>query len=102
MRKSLRVQVRVDEKLRARLDNAEKVAKIKESSFFVELLEAYCEYVESNDEISFPLTVIPKKKLEILNEQLELALANNPSPILQKGRGKSRMLGKMTRKAIGG
>ncbi|MDR1190791.1 MAG: hypothetical protein LBK60_03880 [Verrucomicrobiales bacterium] len=97
MRKSLRVQVRINEELRARLDNVEQIAKIKESVFFAELLEAYCDYVEANAEISFPLTVIPKKKLAALHEQLE----SNPPPTAKKGRGGSHMLGRIAAKTSG-
>ncbi len=74
--------MRVSEELRARLDQAEKIAKIKESVFFVELLEAYCDYVESNDETRFPLAVISKKELEELKAQADQT-ANS------KGRGQA-------------
>jgi hypothetical protein len=93
MRKSLRVQVRVSEELRARLDSAEKIAKIKESVFFVELLEAYCDYVESNDETRFPLSVISKKELEELKAKAYPATTS-------KGRSKTgRMLKRIGSKA---
>lgn len=59
--KELRVQVRISEELRRRIDAAEKITHIKESVFMTACLEAYCDYVEKHGEITFPLVVKPAR-----------------------------------------
>lgn len=59
-RKEARVQVRISDDLRERLDKAVDATGIPEPVIVARCVEAYCDYVEEHGEATFPLIVKPK------------------------------------------
>ena len=59
-RKEARVQVRISDDLRKRLDQAIDATGIPEPVIVARCVEAYCDYVEAHGEATFPLIVKPK------------------------------------------
>ena len=68
-RKEVRVAVRITPQLRTRIDNAVESTGVPEAVVVTKCLEAYCDYVEQQGEITFPLIVKPKSKEEAQAKQ---------------------------------
>ena len=68
-RKEVRVAVRITNELRTRIDNAVKSTGIPEAVVVSKCLEAYCDYVEEEGSITFPLLLKPKRKEASKGEQ---------------------------------
>ena len=55
--KEKRLSVRVDDKLKSRLEEAERVTGVDEATIVRQCLSAFCDHVERNGRVVFPLTI---------------------------------------------
>jgi hypothetical protein len=81
MKKDLRINVRINEILKERIREAKRKTGIPETLVVTSCLEAYCAYVEQNDEFTFPLAVLP---LNALPDNVRAGYSNPTPPIPTK------------------
>ena len=60
MPKVSRIQVRIDDALRKRLDAVIEETGVAESTIVARCIKAFCDYVEEHGEVTFPLIVKPR------------------------------------------
>ena len=63
MAKETRINVRASEELKDRLKRASEATGINETNLVISCVEALLDYIETHGELTMPLAVLPKSKL---------------------------------------
>jgi hypothetical protein len=79
-RKSNQFTVRLDEELRAAVEECAKITGLDPALFMREAFKAFVSEVREKGEIRLPLALIPKRKLA-LSELLDLSAQSEPAAI---------------------